>query len=102
MIGKALADDAAQSGYRAILIVAAQRFTVVVAELKLRNVAVQVLLLAVLIDALHAALEDRKCALNCVGVDRRVFIIDILARAVTAVCHRASHCSAGRTRRKAR
>ena len=37
---------------------------VVVAEIELREIAVQVLLVAVLIDAPHAALEDREVALD--------------------------------------
>lgn len=56
--------------FRASVIVHAQGDPVVVAEIELGNVPVQVLLGAVLIDALHAALEDAVIALNRVGVDR--------------------------------
>ena len=38
------------------------------AEIVFREVAVQMLLRAVLVDALHAALEDREVALDGVGV----------------------------------
>ena len=43
----------------------------------------QVLLSAMLIDALHAPLEDREIALNRVGMDRAVVTVDIFALAVT-------------------
>jgi hypothetical protein len=52
---------------------------VVVAELKLSDVAVQVLTAAMLIDALHAALEDREAAFQRVRVD---VVTHILASAV--------------------
>jgi hypothetical protein len=42
-----------------VLIVNAKRNAVAVAEIKLRQIAVQMLLSAMLVDALHAALEDR-------------------------------------------
>src|SRR3954471_16617710 len=54
----------------ALAIVHTQRDAVVVAELELGHVAVQVLLVAVLVDALHPALEDREVALDRGGVDR--------------------------------
>ena len=43
----------------------------VVAEIELGEVAVQVGLAAMLIDAVHAALEDREHVLDGVGVDDR-------------------------------
>jgi hypothetical protein len=42
---------------------------VVVAEIVLREIPVQVLLAAVLVDAAHAPLEDREHALNRVAVN---------------------------------
>ena len=45
-----------------------------ITEIELRHVAVKVLLGAVLIDALHAALEDREEAFNRVRVDVRCLI----------------------------
>jgi len=56
--------------------------TVVVAELELGDVAVQVLLAAVLIDALHAALEDGEVAFDRVRVDGLVVAVHVLACAV--------------------
>lgn len=53
--------------------------TVVVAEVELSKVAVQVLLAAVLIDALHAALEDREVALDGARVN---VATDVLTLAV--------------------
>ena len=81
-IGDTLSDNAAKRLLRAHVIVIAGALTVRVAELELRNVAVKVLLGAMLVDTLHAALEDRKRALNRVRVDRRVFVIDVLAGTV--------------------
>jgi hypothetical protein len=63
-IGKPLADDAKKRLIGAGLIVHAERDAVIVAEIELGEVAVQVLLRAMLVDALHPALEDRKVALN--------------------------------------
>lgn len=88
-IGEALADDAAKGIPGAVLIVATQRNSVVIAELELAYVAVQVLLLAVLIDALHAALKDRERTFNRVRVDGRVRIIDALAWAVASEAMRS-------------
>ena len=55
-IGQALANDAFAS-FAARSIVNAERSAVVVAEIKLRKIAVQMLLGAMLIHAAHAALE---------------------------------------------
>ena len=59
---------------------------VVVTELELGKVAVQVLFAAMLVDTLHAALEDAEITFNRVAVDRVVARIHILAR---TVMHRA-------------
>src|SRR4051812_28679136 len=69
-IGQALADHAQQRRVSASRVVNAERHAVVVAELELREVAVKVLLTAVLVDTLHAALEDAERSFNRVGVDR--------------------------------
>lgn len=76
MIGQALADHTKQRSAAALPIVAAVRFAVVVPELELREISVQVLLGAMLLDALHAALENRKAALDRVRVNTAT---DILA-----------------------
>ena len=49
-----------------------QAHAVAIAEIEFAKIAVQMLLAAMLIDALHAALEDRKVAFDGVGVDGRV------------------------------
>lgn len=54
----------------------------VIPKLELSKVAVKVLPAAVMIDALHAALEDGERALNGVGVDRAVVAVDVAAEAV--------------------
>ena len=79
MIGQPLADDALQGQLGALSIAAAKLHAVVVAEIKLCNVAMQVLLSAVLIDALHAPLKDAVVTLKgvCVGIAP-----DVLARAM--------------------
>jgi hypothetical protein len=71
-IGEALADDALGCHFGALIVAVTKRCARVVAEIELGKVAVQVLFLAVLIHALHAALEDRVIALDRVGVDRDV------------------------------
>ena len=50
-------------------VIYAQPNAIGIAEIKLREIAVQVLLAAMLVDALHAALEDRIVALDGVGAD---------------------------------
>ena len=52
----------------------------------------QVLLATGLIDAFHAALEDRERALDCVRADRAVFVIDVLADAVKALTADRAAC----------
>lgn len=48
-------------------------------EIELGKIAVKVLLAAVLVRALHAALEDAEIAFDRVSVDRRIVITDVLA-----------------------
>jgi hypothetical protein len=54
----------------------------IIPELELRQIPVQMLLAAMLIDALHAALENGEGALDGVRVDRAILIIDLLAATV--------------------
>ena len=68
-VGKALPDDALQCPIGAREIVHAERLAGIVSEIELGEVAVQMLLGAVLIDANHPALEDAKDAFDGVGVD---------------------------------
>src|SRR6185437_7506173 len=53
-----------------------------IAEIELVEVALQVLLAAALVDAFHAALEDRKEALDRIRVDVGIVALNVLARAV--------------------
>ena len=69
MIGEPLAFDAFDSGFGAVNVAVAEPNAMVVAEVKFREIAVQMLLVAVLINSLHAALEDRERAFDGVGVD---------------------------------
>src|SRR3546814_18719640 len=77
-----LAHNALHGANRPHSVVHPVRHAIVVPEIELRKIPVQVLLRAVLIHALHAALEDGERALDRVRVDQRVFVIDVLALAV--------------------
>lgn len=59
-IGEPLAADALQGIIAAHDVIDAELRAGVVAEVEFREVAVQVLLSAVLVDVFHAALEDRE------------------------------------------
>ena len=67
-IGQALTNDAAHHLGSALFVVDATGNAIVIPEIELRKVAVQVLLITVLVDALHATLKDRKIAFQGVGV----------------------------------
>src|SRR5690606_25873201 len=83
-IGEALSDDANKRVICALLIADAYCHAVVIAKVKLRQIAMQVLFLAVLIHAAHAALEDRKHILDGVAVDRHAVLVpDVLAAGMT-------------------
>ena len=66
---EALAFRAFDRRKRAVDIATAEPDAVIVAEIKFGKVAVQMLFGAMLIDALHAAFEDRKRAFDSIGVD---------------------------------
>src|SRR5689334_13996249 len=68
-VGQPLPNDALQRLLGARHVIHTPRDAVAIAEIELREIAMQVLLFAVLVDALHAALEDRIEALNRVGGD---------------------------------
>ena len=68
-VGEALADDARERPFRALAVVDSEGDAVVVPEIELGEVAVQVLLAAMLANALHAPLEDRVVALDRARVD---------------------------------
>ena len=67
-IGEPLADDALNGARGTLYVIYAQPDAVAIAEIELRQIAVQMLLAAMLVDALHAALEDRVVAFDGVGV----------------------------------
>ena len=71
--------NALQGDGRTASVVGAVAFAVIVAELKLGCIAMQVPLGAVLIDAIHATLEDAEISLGGIRVD---LAADVLARAV--------------------
>ncbi len=68
-ISQTLARDALQCLLSAFRVVNAKRDAVRIAEIELGQIAVQVLFGTVLLDARHAALEDRVVAFHRVGVD---------------------------------
>ncbi len=77
-----LADDAEQCSLCACQIIHAELHTIVVAEIKLRQVAVQMLFATVLVDTRHAALEQAEVALNRARVDRGIVRIDVFTLGV--------------------
>ena len=66
--GERLVDDAFDHPGRTGLIVHAFGDTIIVAKIKFRKVAVQMLLADVMVSANNAALQDREMVLNGVGV----------------------------------
>src|SRR5689334_22152101 len=89
-IGQPLALGALDRLLGALAVFDAECLAHVVAELEFGQIAVQVLLAAVLIDALHPALENREVSLDGVRVLLGIVETDILAgrmvhRAVTGV-----------------
>jgi hypothetical protein len=75
-VHQALAFRALHGLHRPVNIAVAELNAVIVAEVKFCRVAVQVLFLAVLVDAAHVALEDREIAFRRIDVDvaARVFL----------------------------
>lgn len=71
-ISQPLADDALHGKARAQSIINAKRNTIAVAKIKFRKITMQVLFLAVLVHALHAALENRIVVFNGVRVNETV------------------------------
>src|SRR3546814_7994323 len=68
-IGDALSSDTLQGNIGALSIFNTAGAAVGVTEIKLRQIAVQMLLAAMLVDAAHPTFEDREKAFNGVGVD---------------------------------
>jgi hypothetical protein len=92
LIGEPLAFHALQKTLCAVLIVYAKRDAVVIAEVEFSKVAVQVIVSAVLIDALHAALEDRKETFDGIGVDTAVGKLNVFPETVTRNGSRSGRC----------
>jgi hypothetical protein len=76
-MGEALADDTGKCGDGAVGIIAAERSAIIIPELIFGQIAVQMLLATVLIDTLHAALEDAEIALHGVAVDAAILKVHI-------------------------
>src|SRR5437899_1255287 len=82
LIGEPLALHAEQKNLGAVLIFDAERLAIAIAEIEFSKVAVQVIVPAMLIDALHAALEDREKAFDGVGMHGAIFEGNILSNHV--------------------
>src|SRR5262245_37877210 len=83
-VSEQLADNAFQCS---VIIAIAKRDTMVVAKIILCQVAVQMLFAAVLVDAFHAALEDRVVALDRVRVDvaANIFLFFVMHPAIAGL-----------------
>src|SRR5580693_2082186 len=69
-IGEALAHDPFYGAGGTLNVIYAKPHAIGIPEIELREIAVQMLFLAVLVHAFHAALEDRIVAFDGVGMDR--------------------------------
>ncbi len=67
-IGEPLADDTHKGALGTLHVIYAKPNAVAIAEIEFAQIAVQMALAAMLVNALHAALEDRVIALKGVGV----------------------------------
>lgn len=67
-IGQSPANNTTKGAFRAIFVFNNEYRSVAVPEIILRQISVQMFFAAMLIDALHAALEDRDEAFDGVGV----------------------------------
>jgi hypothetical protein len=83
-VGEALAFDAAQYLLSAVSVIHTKSDACIVSEIELGKVAVEMLFLAVLVGAAHAALEHGEIALDRVCVDHGspFWVLGILALAV--------------------
>ena len=66
-IGETLAFCVLQVDRHTANVINAKRLTIAVAEIKFRQIAMQVFLTAMLINTLHAALEDAEKAFDGIG-----------------------------------
>jgi len=67
-IGDALGGDTAHNGVGALLVGEPERHAIVIAEVKLTEIALQMFLAHMVIDAIDAAFEDREITLDSIGV----------------------------------
>jgi len=83
-IGKPLTDDALHGPCGSLNVIYAEPDAIAIAEIKFCEIAVQMLLAAVLIDTLHTALENRIVALNGIGmyVAADVFFLRVIHSAM--------------------
>ena len=68
-IGEAFPNDAFDRALGALYVIYAKPNAIAIAKIEFGKVAVQMAFAAMLVDAFHTALEDRKVAFNGVGVD---------------------------------
>lgn len=73
LIGEPLALDATKKNLGALRIFYPERLAIAVPEVEFCNIAVQMVGRAVLINAFHPALEDRKETLDSIGMDGAIF-----------------------------
>jgi len=101
-IGKALSDDAFDGAFGALYVIYAETNAIGTAEIKLAQIAVQMLLCAALIDAFHAALEDRIVAFDGIGMDvaANIFLFR-MERRLRSACRRSATCVEDWRRRRA-
>src|SRR6185437_71490 len=81
-----LADDPGQRLDRPLSVINPECFPFAVPEVKFRQIPIEMLRPAVLVNALHAAFENRKVAFDSLRVDSRIGRRDVLVR---RVMHRA-------------
>ena len=79
-IGEAFAYDSLYGARSSLHVIYAEPNAIAIAEIKFRQIAVQMLLTAMLVDAFHAALKNRIVTFDCIGVD--VAITDVFVGAV--------------------
>lgn len=85
-ISEALADDPAEGFDGALGIVDPVGGAVGIPEIEFGQIAMKMLVATMLIDALHAPLENREITFDGIGMDRAVVIIDILIGTVPGWC----------------
>jgi len=74
-IGEPLANSTLHGASGTLYVIYAEPDAIAISEIKFRQIAVQMLLFAMLVDAFHAALEDRIVSLDGVGRDYPLTIV---------------------------